>query len=38
MQEIIAYTLVILAVVFLVKKFIFPSKKSKNCSTDCDCH
>lgn len=37
MQEIIAYTLVVLAVAFLVKKYIFPAKKDKNCNTDCGC-
>jgi len=37
MQEVIMYLLVALAVVFLVKKFIFPSKKSKGCSPDCGC-
>jgi hypothetical protein len=38
MQEIITYVLIILAVVFLLKKFVFPSKKDKSCSTDCGCH
>jgi hypothetical protein len=38
MQEIIAYILVVLAIVFLLKKFVFPSKKDKGCSTDCGCH
>lgn len=38
MQNIIVYTLVILAVIFLLKKFVFPSKKEKGCSTDCGCH
>ncbi|MFK8060928.1 MAG: FeoB-associated Cys-rich membrane protein [Polaribacter sp.] len=37
MQEIITYSLVALAVLFLVKKFIFPSKKKKGCSPDCGC-
>ena len=37
MQEVIAYLLVALAVVFLVKKYIFPSKKGKGCSPDCGC-
>jgi flagellar biogenesis protein FliO len=38
MQEIIAYILVILAIIFLLKKFVFPSKKDKGCSSGCDCH
>jgi hypothetical protein len=38
MQELIAYTLVVLAIVFFVKKYIFPSKRSKSCDTDCGCH
>ncbi|MEE9406818.1 MAG: FeoB-associated Cys-rich membrane protein [Polaribacter sp.] len=38
MQEIIAYSLVVLAVAFLIKKYFFPSKKDKNCSSDCSCH
>jgi len=37
MQEVIVYTLVILAVVFLVKKYVFPSKKNSGCNTDCGC-
>ncbi|KGL62679.1 FeoB-associated Cys-rich membrane protein [Polaribacter sp. Hel1_85] len=37
MQEIIAYLLVVLAVAFLVKKYIFPSDKDKGCSPDCGC-
>lgn len=37
MQEIITYLLVALAVVFLVKKFVFPSKKNKGCSSNCGC-
>ncbi|RCS26255.1 FeoB-associated Cys-rich membrane protein [Polaribacter sp. WD7] len=38
MQEVIIYIIVALAVFFLVKKYIFPSKKDKNCNTDCGCH
>nr|WP_231874462.1 FeoB-associated Cys-rich membrane protein [Polaribacter atrinae] len=37
MQEIIAYILVVLAVFFLVRKYIFPSKKNKGCSSGCGC-
>lgn len=38
-QEIIAYVLLGIAVVFLAKKFFFKKKKSKNCgSDDCGCH
>jgi hypothetical protein len=37
MQEIIAYILVALAVVFLVKKYVFPSKKSNGCNPGCGC-
>ena len=37
MQEIITYILVALAVVFLVKKYFFPSKKSSGCNPGCGC-
>ena len=37
MQEFITYLLVALAVVFLIKKFVFPSKKNKGCSSNCGC-
>lgn len=37
MQEIIAYGLVVLAVVFLAKKYFFSDKKDKNCNPDCGC-
>ena len=38
MQEVIVYFLVALAVAFLIKKYVIPSKKDKSCSTDCGCH
>ncbi|WP_439130734.1 FeoB-associated Cys-rich membrane protein [Polaribacter sp.] len=38
MQQIIVYLLVILAVGFLVRTYLLPSKKKKSCSTDCSCH
>jgi hypothetical protein len=38
MQEIAVYVLLILALFFLVKKYVFPSKKKGNCNTGCDCH
>jgi hypothetical protein len=39
MQEILAYLVLIGAVLFLVKKFFFKAKKKKNCSDDgCGCH
>ena len=38
MQEVIVYFLVVLAVFFLVKKYVFPSKKAKNCNSNCGCH
>ncbi len=37
MQEVITYIVVVLAVVFLVKKFFFKTKKDGHCSTDCNC-
>ena len=37
MQEIIAYLLVFLAIIFLVKKYVFPLKKGKGCGPDCGC-
>ncbi|WP_405609901.1 FeoB-associated Cys-rich membrane protein [Polaribacter sp. Asnod1-A03] len=38
MQEIIIYILLFLAIVYLVKKYFFRSKKKSNCGTDCGCH
>lgn len=38
MQEILVYILVVLAVVFLLKKYVFTSKNSKKCQSDCACH
>ncbi|MEJ6675188.1 MAG: FeoB-associated Cys-rich membrane protein [Polaribacter sp.] len=38
MQEIVVYILLIFALFFLVKKYVFPSKKKGNCGTGCDCH
>ncbi|WGH74541.1 FeoB-associated Cys-rich membrane protein [Tenacibaculum tangerinum] len=37
MQEILTYIVVIFAVVFLLKKFVFKSKSDKNCNTNCNC-
>ena len=37
MQEIFVYIIVVLAVVFLVKKFFFKPKNKKGCDTDCGC-
>ncbi|MDG1039956.1 MAG: FeoB-associated Cys-rich membrane protein [Polaribacter sp.] len=38
MQEIIAYIVLIIAVVFLLRKFVFKSKKNKKgCATNCGC-
>ena len=37
MQEIIAYILVVLAVIYLVRKYIFPSNKGGGCKTGCGC-
>nr|WP_299057740.1 FeoB-associated Cys-rich membrane protein [uncultured Polaribacter sp.] len=36
MQEVIAYSLVVFAVFFLIKKYFFP-RKIKGCSSDCKC-
>lgn len=36
-QDIIAYTLVIAATAFLIKKFFFKKKKA-GCGDDCGCH
>ncbi|PQJ75124.1 FeoB-associated Cys-rich membrane protein [Polaribacter gangjinensis] len=38
MQQILVYVLVGAAVLFLLRKYVFNSKKSKNCSSDCGCH
>jgi len=38
-QDIIAYGLVLISVVFLVKKFFIPKKKAVACGGDsCKCH
>ncbi len=38
-QEIIAFIALGIAIVFLIKKFFFKKKNSKNCgSDDCGCH
>jgi hypothetical protein len=38
-QEIIAFITLGIAIAFLIKKFFFKKKKSKNCGTDdCGCH
>ena len=38
-QEIIAFITLGIAIAFLIKKFFFKKKKSKNCgSDDCGCH
>ncbi|WP_435260818.1 FeoB-associated Cys-rich membrane protein [Tenacibaculum sp. nBUS_03] len=37
MQEIITYTIVFLAVVFLIRKFFVTSKNDKNCNKGCNC-
>ncbi|KOY52067.1 hypothetical protein I602_1627 [Polaribacter dokdonensis DSW-5] len=38
MQEIIVYILLAFALLFLVKKYVLPTKQSKGCSSDCNCH
>jgi uncharacterized membrane protein YuzA (DUF378 family) len=39
LQEIIAYILLGIAVVFLIRKFLWKKSKSKSCGPDdCDCH
>jgi hypothetical protein len=38
MQEVVVYFVVALAIVFLINKYVFPTKKDKNCNTDCGCH
>lgn len=39
LQEVIAFLLLGCALYFVVRKFIFPSKKKINkCDTDCGCH
>lgn len=39
-QSIIAYVIVAIAAVFLVKKFLLPKKKKAGCGSndDCNCH
>ncbi|WP_319800124.1 MULTISPECIES: FeoB-associated Cys-rich membrane protein [Flavobacterium] len=36
-QQIIAFGILIVAIVFLVKKFFFKKKNGKNCGNDCGC-
>ena len=36
-QQIIAYIILGFAVFYLLKKFVFKSKKKKDCGTDCGC-
>ena len=36
-QQIMVYVIVGLAVLYLLKKFVFKSKKKNNCGTDCGC-
>nr|WP_299666739.1 FeoB-associated Cys-rich membrane protein [uncultured Polaribacter sp.] len=38
MQEILVYLFVVIALFFLVKKYVFPPKKKGGCGTDCGCH
>lgn len=38
MQQIIVYVLVGIAFLFLLRKYVFTSKKAKKCSSDCACH
>lgn len=37
MQEVLMYITVGLAVLFLVRKFVFTPKKKKGCDPDCGC-
>jgi predicted small secreted protein len=37
LQQIIVYTILGLAILFLVRKFIFKSKNEKGCGPDCGC-
>jgi flagellar biogenesis protein FliO len=37
MQEVITYIILVIAVYFLVRKFIFKPKNKKGCDTDCGC-
>ncbi|MDH3381253.1 MAG: FeoB-associated Cys-rich membrane protein [Flavobacteriaceae bacterium] len=39
MQEILVYIAIIFAIAFLIRKFLFPSKKKKKgCDSSCNCH
>ncbi|MBK0369720.1 FeoB-associated Cys-rich membrane protein [Flavobacterium agrisoli] len=39
-QEIVAFLILALAILFLIRKFFWKSKKKKNCGDkdDCGCH
>ncbi|HAO15948.1 MAG TPA: FeoB-associated Cys-rich membrane protein [Tenacibaculum sp.] len=36
-QEVLSYVIVALAVLFLIKRFLFKAKKNKNCDKGCGC-
>jgi len=36
-QQIIAYIILGIAILFLLRKYIFTSKNNKNCDKDCGC-
>ncbi len=37
MQEIITYIILGIAVLYLLRKFVFKPKNNKKCDTDCGC-
>lgn len=37
MQQLFVYIALGAAIVFIVRKYVFPPKKKNNCDTDCEC-
>ncbi|MFL0079999.1 FeoB-associated Cys-rich membrane protein [Tenacibaculum maritimum] len=37
MQEVLVYIVLFIAILFLVKKFVYKRKADKGCGTDCGC-
>ena len=38
LQRALVYVLLLVALLFLFRKYIFKGKKKNNCDSDCDCH
>jgi hypothetical protein len=38
LQQVLVYVILVAALLFLLKNYIFRGKKKNNCDSDCDCH